>query len=131
MSDFPDLDKLVERSDYDTRLAIVRWCMEKITEHAREGGSYRTLIYRRLGFGADAYGVLLDDGMTISNEFDLSLKDNVIKAYQKQDETELKKVLGLCDEPGCFKPISSGWPSESGYRTTCLEHYDGIMRNKS
>lgn len=130
MSDFPKLDALVDNCPYDTKLAIVRWCMENIVKHAQEGGSYRYLIYGRLGFNPDAYGVLLDDGMTISNEFDLSLKDNVIAAYKNKDEREMKKALGLCDEPGCFEYASSGWPSDTGYRTTCHKHYDGIMRNK-
>lgn len=30
----------------------------------------------------------------------------------------------VCDEPGCGKAASSGWPSPSGYRRTCHEHSD-------
>ena len=120
---FEHLDKIVEECDNDTKLAITRWVMKHIVEHARDGGSYRCLIYDRLGFGPEAYGVLLDDGMTISNEFDLGLKDNVVKAYKSGDEKKMKEALGLCDEPGCFKYISCGWPSENGYRMTCSEHY--------
>jgi len=28
----------------------------------------------------------------------------------------------LCDEPGCNKAASSGWPSPQGYRRTCWLH---------
>ena len=29
----------------------------------------------------------------------------------------------ICDEPGCLKAVSSGWPSDKGYRHTCSDHY--------
>ena len=29
----------------------------------------------------------------------------------------------VCDEPGCEQPSSCGWPSSSGYRRTCGEHW--------
>jgi hypothetical protein len=65
--------KLVAECPYETKLAVTAWVMEKIVEHAREGGSFRVLIYDRLGFGTDAYVPLyLAGGMEISNEFDLS-----------------------------------------------------------
>ena len=69
------MQELVDKCDYDTKLAVTQWVMKHIVDHAKEGGSYRYLIYTRLGFDMDAYGALLDDGMTISNEFDLNLKD--------------------------------------------------------
>lgn len=28
-----------------------------------------------------------------------------------------------CDEPGCSKRISCGWPSGTGYRQTCGDHW--------
>jgi hypothetical protein len=127
--DFPDLDELVEKCDYNTKLAVTHWVMKNIVEHARDGGSYRYLIYERLGFGPDAYAPLCDDGITISNEFDLNLKDNIVEAYKSKDEKKLKQALGLCDEPDCFKHISCGWPSESGYRMTCGDHYEGKLKN--
>ncbi len=46
---------LVAECPYETRLAVTAWVMEKIVEHAREGGTFRYLIYDRLGFGPDAY----------------------------------------------------------------------------
>jgi len=120
---FPEMDKLVEECPYDTKLAVTAWVMKHIVDHARDGGSYRYLIYERLGFGMDAYGVLQENGgLTISNEFDLDMKDNVVKAYKSGDEAKMKEALSLCDEPGCFDEISCGWPSENGYRTTCGKH---------
>ncbi len=63
---------LVEGCPYETRLAVAAWVFKAIVEHAQEGGSFRYLIYDRLGFGPDAYLPLYEaGGMTISNEFDL------------------------------------------------------------
>lgn len=62
---------------YETRLAVTSWVFEAIVKHAQEGGTFRYLIYDRLGFNADAYVPLyLAGGMTISNEFDMTGKDN-------------------------------------------------------
>lgn len=64
--------KLVEECPYETRLAVAAWVMEHIVAHAKEGGTFRYLIYERLGFGPDAYVPLYTaGGMTISNEFNL------------------------------------------------------------
>lgn len=65
--------KLVEDCPYETRLAVTAWVFRSICEHAREGGSFRYLIYEKLGFNEDAYVPLYDaGGMVISNEFDLT-----------------------------------------------------------
>jgi hypothetical protein len=65
-------DRLVEECPYETRLAVTAWVMKHIVQHAQDGGSFRHLIYGRLGFEMDAYVPLyLAGGMTISNEFDL------------------------------------------------------------
>lgn len=124
-----ELDDLVNLCDPEIKLAVTKWVMKHIVNHAREGGSYRYLIYDRLGFGPESYVPLCADGLTISNEFDLNLKDNVVEAYKSGDEKKMKEALGLCDEPGCFEYISCGWPSESGYRSTCGEHYERKMNN--
>lgn len=115
-------DRLVRDCDYDTKLAVTAWVMKHVVEHAKEGGSYRYLIYDRLGFGPDSYAILMDDGITISNEFDLNLKGEIAKVVIDKNYDELKTLIGLCDEPGCFKPSSCGWPSDEGYRRTCLTH---------
>lgn len=76
MSDFPDLDKLVEECPYETKLAITAWVFEKIVQHGKDPSSFRYLIYNRMGFDPDAYAPLYcAGGMTITNEFDLK-KDN-------------------------------------------------------
>lgn len=68
--------KLVEDCPYETRLAVAAWVFKAIVEHANEGGTFRYLIYHRLGFGPDAYVPLYNaGGMTISNEFDLTPKE--------------------------------------------------------
>jgi hypothetical protein len=117
--------ELVKNCDPETRLAVTQWVMNAIVDHAQEGGSYRYLIYNRLGFGPEAYVPLCSSGLTISNEFDLNAKDRVIKAWQSGDETLFRATLGLCDEPGCFNQISCGTPTPTGYRSTCHTHYPG------
>jgi hypothetical protein len=68
-------DGLVKDCAYETRLAVTAWVFKAIVDHASEGGTFRYLIYNRLGFGPDAYVPLYTAaGMTISNEFDLTEK---------------------------------------------------------
>jgi hypothetical protein len=129
-----DLDKLADTCDYDMKLAVTRWVMKHIADHGKEGGSYRYLIYERLGFGPDAYAPLCSDGLFISNEFDAEALPNarhMLKgAFEQGREdmreyhfAELKEVLNCCDEPGCYEVTSCGWPTEDGkYRHTCYAH---------
>jgi hypothetical protein len=118
-----DLDKLAESCDYDMKLAVTRWVFKHIAAHGAESGSYRYLIYDRLGFEADAYAPLCSDGLFISNEFDAEALPNARKALASGDHEELKEVLSCCDEPGCYEVTSCGFPTEDGkYRRTCYEH---------
>jgi hypothetical protein len=120
-----DLDKLVEECPYETKLAVTAWVMKHIVEHAKEGGSYRYLIYERLGFSLDAYVPLYDaGGMEISNEFDMERIDDIREKVREEKIDALKPLLGLCDEPGCFNGAGCGWSSENGYRRTCYEHWE-------
>jgi hypothetical protein len=66
-----EAEKIFKETDIKTRLAITRFVMDKIWQHAVEGGSYRVLIYSRLGFDAEAYSYLYPVGMNISNEFEV------------------------------------------------------------
>ena len=126
-----NLDKLADKCPYEMKLAVTRWAIKHIVEHAKEGGSFRYLIYDRLCFGPDAYVPLYDAGaMVISNEFDIENMD-AIKAKVREERIEsLKPLLHMCDEPGCFKDAGCGWPSENGYRMTCGEHYRGVHYGK-
>jgi hypothetical protein len=128
-----ELDDMVEWCDYDMKLAVTRWVMKHIAEHGKDGGSYRYLIYERLGFGPDAYAPLCSDGLFISNEFDAEALPNARRmlegAFKHGDDMkeyhfhELKEVLNCCDEPGCYEVVSCGFPTEDGkYRHTCYEH---------
>lgn len=123
MSDFPELDELVEKCDYDTKLAVTAWVFKNIVDHAKEGGSYRYLIYNRLGFSLDAYMPLYEaGGMDISNEFSFETMDEIRKIVVDQKIESLKAPLNLCDEPDCFAGASCGTPTKDGYRRTCFEH---------
>lgn len=117
------LEKLAEECDEETKLAVTAWVFRNIVDHAREGGSYRYLIYDRLGFGPEAYVPLYNaGGMTISNEFDID-RINAIMVKVKEHKLEvLKSSLNMCDEPGCFDDASCGFPTENGYRRTCFDH---------
>jgi hypothetical protein len=117
------IDELVKNSDYDTRLAITAWVMRHILDHAKDGGSYRYLIYDRLGFDMDAYGVLQEAGaLDISNLFNLQkIKD--IENHVRENKIEsIKKLVGFCDEPECYNEAGCGFPTDDGYRWTCYEH---------
>ena len=123
MSD--DYDALVDKYDYQTKLDIASWVISKIDEHGNEPGSFRYLIYQRLGFGPDAYVPLYEaGGMNITNELDYNMVPALMKVIQEQaiENKELKRFARVCDEPGCFKPFSCGWPSDDGYRNTCYDH---------
>lgn len=38
----------------------------------------------------------------------------------------------ICDEPGCTKHATCGWPTTSGgYRNTCHEHWDDTSQAKA
>lgn len=45
----------------------VAWVFHHLNEHYDEGGSFRHLIYQRLGFDEKAYGVLMGTGLHLSN----------------------------------------------------------------
>lgn len=123
MSEFPSLDELVEKCDYETKLAVAAWVIKHIVDHAKEGGSYRYLIYDRLGFGTDAYVPLYEaGGMEISNNFDLGQIPDITEVVKEHKFEPLKNLLNLCDEQDCFNEVSCGFPTETGYRRTCFNH---------
>lgn len=73
--------RLVEDCPYETKLAVTAWVFDKLVQHAKEGGSFRYLIYNRLGFGHDAYLPLCDaGGLVISNEFVLGPEEALTKS---------------------------------------------------
>lgn len=82
------LEEILKEVPYEHKLAVTQWVFKHIVEHATEGGSYRYLIYDRLGFGMDAYAPLCADGLTISNEFDLQQKQlmNASDEHWKKDD---------------------------------------------
>ena len=121
-SDLYSLDDLLLGVSNEHKLAVTQWVFKHLVEHAKEGGSYRYLIYDRLGFGMEAYAPLCSDGLIISNEFDLTVKERMIETARENNYDKMKPVLGICDEEGCWKEASCGWPSGENYRHTCYEH---------
>jgi hypothetical protein len=81
-----DFPKLVEACPYLTRLAVACWTMNHVYEHARDGGTYRWMIYHRMGFEPDAYApVMFAHGLDINNEF-------VVTETPAEDEALLKGI---------------------------------------
>jgi hypothetical protein len=124
------------------KIAVVQWAMKHIVDHANGGGSYRHLIYTRLGFSMEAYAPLCKDGLTISNELSFETKEialSIVNAVIKDKEgdldlvktrvEELKKELFLCDAIGCTEETSSIWHTEAGSRQTCYKHYKGRLKS--
>jgi hypothetical protein len=117
------IDELVKNSDYDTRLAITAWVCKHILDHAKDGGSYRYLIYDRLGFSEDAYGVLQENGaLDISNLFNLEKMEDIENHVREHKIESIKSLVGFCDEPECYNEAGCGFPTDNGYRWTCYEH---------
>lgn len=51
-------------------IEVVAWVFRHVAEHMRVGGSYRYLIYDRMGYGPEAYQPLYEaGGQAISNAF--------------------------------------------------------------
>lgn len=89
------MPELVRDCPYDVRLAITEWVFKNICEHARGDGSFRYLIYNRLGFDLDAYSPLYyAGGMDISNEFSLPGKGRykVIFSFSIGDKVDIKAI---------------------------------------
>lgn len=121
----PELQKLVDACDPETKLAVAAWAISKVDDHGVGGGSFRYLIYNRMGFGPEAYVPMYEaGGMNITNELDYSLRENIasIMRDEKINSPMLKGIVGLCDEPGCYDTISCGTPTSEGYRSTCSKH---------
>ena len=117
------LDQILEETPYDTKLAVTAWVMRHILDHAKDGGSYRYLIYDRLGFDMDAYGVLQEAGaLDISNLFDLQKMEDIENHVREHKIESIKKLVGFCDEPECYEEAGCGFPTDDGYRWTCYEH---------
>lgn len=124
-----EMKQLADECPNDVKIAVTAWAIKHIVDHAQEGGSFRTLIYDRFGFGPEAYVPLYSaGGMTITNEFDIEQMDEVKRIVKENKIEALKKVLSMCDEPECFNQVSCGWPTEDGgYRNTCSHHYHGRL----
>lgn len=84
---------------YTQRLAATAVIFETICQHARSEGTFRYLIYDRLGFNTDAYAVLYGaGGMNISNNFSLQPSVQVESANECEHvtqrwETMMEKII--------------------------------------
>lgn len=117
----------VDSASMQTKIAFAAWVMKHVVDHARDGGSFRYLIYDRLGLDLSAYCALCNDGMVISNEFDLELKDKLITALKTNDFNRMKSLLGLCDTEGCMNYACSWVPSDEGGLALCSDHFKNTL----
>jgi hypothetical protein len=90
-----EVEKVWAETDYYTKLCITNYVFERLKEHMIEGGSYRVLIYDRLGFNTDAYSALFT-AFDIHNEVSGMWKD-------KESENQLcdKCEVDNCDHCPC------------------------------
>jgi hypothetical protein len=72
---------------YEQKLCATRVVFDKIGEHMTEGGTYRYLIYDRLGFDYDAYSFLYPEGLGISNMI-CDWQEYTRKKNEEKDESE-------------------------------------------
>jgi len=83
-----DINDIVKNEDKPT-IAQCAYVIKRMVDHAREGGSYRYLIYDRLGYGPEAYEPLLvAGGMDFSNLCPIEQDDEwmpFISSYQMCD----------------------------------------------
>ncbi|MBA4542938.1 hypothetical protein H1164_08485 [Thermoactinomyces daqus] len=77
--EFQQLKKQVEKKIEEQRPTVeqVAWVFQKLNEHLQEGGTFRYLIYDRMGFDEGDYWLLYSaGGMNISNAiFDSLIPD--------------------------------------------------------
>jgi hypothetical protein len=77
----------------------VAWVFQQLHAHLVEGGSFKTLIYDRLGYSAEAY-----DTLFLSGGFVLS---NVLNEYRRIGMQQEPGVSGCTSEPQTAVPPSS------------------------
>ena len=79
-----------EKIPYDIRLQHTEYVFKALLAHLYEGGTFRTLIYRRLGFKHDSYcDLYYAGGLAISNAlFEAGEED-------KKHERELSNITAL------------------------------------
>jgi hypothetical protein len=96
-----DLYQRAQDLPEDDRLAVACMVVKAIVDHAREGGSYRYLIYDRMGFDPGAYAPLqLAGALDISNEFvltsqALNLTEELAELKALAQEAPMEPVEGM------------------------------------
>jgi len=79
-------------------------------ENAKLKEALKSMVYQYAGWSR---GGLMTNGMSALEE-----------AFEALGWKEPHKVEAMtCDEPGCDKQVSCGWPSKDGYRNTCGKHW--------
>lgn len=120
---------LVEACPDEMRLAVTQWVMKHIVEHAHDGGTYRHLIYTRLGFGPEAYVPLCGDGLTISNEF------TITEAVPLDDAKLSERLLDMGKserQPITFEGGQEPWATicDAAFRIQALSEALGVEQEK-
>lgn len=91
-----DYRRIAASVPHETKLALCAWFVEKCVEHAHEGGSFRTLIFKRFGFGMEAWFPLyLAGGMAIAHHFHFPESSEA----DEEVRTTLARIAGGLKEP--------------------------------
>lgn len=117
------LDACAAAVDEGTRIAVAAGVLSAIRDHAIEGGSFRHLIYERMGFSEAAYlPLLLAGGMDISNEFLMLAQPDKSPAIDALQELASKAPM----EPHPTLTRADGsavlWPTEERLRLFSALH---------
>jgi hypothetical protein len=97
-----DYRAVVADVPHDIKLAVCTWVIETCVEHARAGGTFRNLVFERLGFGIEAWLPLyLAGGMDLYHHFnfceasaaDESVRTNIARVADHVTATEGRQQL--------------------------------------
>lgn len=85
-------NKIWEEMPYEQRLAAADFIFRQISDHAAQGGSYRYLIYERLGFEMDAYAILQCAGaLDVSNNYIIGDPIPTITLVSTEEDSKCQK----------------------------------------
>jgi hypothetical protein len=79
------------------------------------------VVLARRGIPSDVQALLIE-GDPMRGIAPGALSDALDAAQDAAEEAE--RIANTCDVPGCGKPAGCGWPSATGYRRTCFDHWE-------
>lgn len=125
-----------EPADWFTKASVEIDDEETRKSWRRDFGHYAMAGFRAGEARANRYKQALEDMVwqfAYSNDNGeyhtggLSALEHAFDVLGWDDPHPMPKEI-LCDEPGCKRQSTSGFPTETGYRRTCGDHYIHTLR---